>query len=67
MKILSPDTYLHLWLYTYSGNNDRKGVGIERLILVAAGIIYKMLYYKGNKRDNVVDSRNFKTGRTKNG
>jgi len=40
-------------------------VGIERLILVSAGMIYKMLYYKGNKRDNVADSRNLKTGRTK--
>jgi hypothetical protein len=65
MNILSPDTYLYLWLYTYSGNNDRRGVGIERLILVAAGIIYKMLYNKGNKRDKVADSRNLKTGRTK--
>ena len=65
MKILFPDTYLYLWLYTYSGNNVRREVGIEALILVRAAIIYKMLYYKGNKRDNVADSRNLKTERTK--
>jgi len=66
MKILFPDTYLYLWIYTYSGNNARREVGIEILILVGEEIIYKMLYCKGNKRDNVADSRNLKAERTKN-
>ena len=65
MKILFPGTYLYLLFYTYSGNNVRRRVEVERLILVGAGIIYKMLYYKGNKGDNVADSRNLKTERTK--
>jgi hypothetical protein len=64
MKILFPDACLYLWLYTYSGNNVRREVGIETLILVGAEIIYKMLYCKGNKGDNVADSRNLKAERT---
>lgn len=67
MKILFPDTYLYLRFYKYSGNNVRREVGIETLILCGAEITYKMLYYKGNKRDNVADGRNLKTERTKNG
>jgi len=40
---LLPDKYLYLWLYTYSGNNVRREVGMETLVLVGAGIINKML------------------------
>jgi hypothetical protein len=57
---LLPDKYLYLWLYTYSGNNVRREVGMETLILVGAGITYKMLHYKGNEWDVVDDSRNLK-------
>jgi len=64
---LLPDKYLYLWLYTYSGNNVRREVGMETLILVGAGIIYKMLYYKGNERDIAADSRNLKLRELKNG
>jgi hypothetical protein len=64
-KILFLYKYLYLRLYTCSSNNVRREIGIETLILVGAGIIYKMLYYKGNKWDNVADSRNLKTERSK--